>query len=65
MSEKTKKADEEEISPNEYFKIRSRAVEELKSTPGSHPYPHKVGTGVKVGIAGKEAVEEQSPPSST
>ena len=31
---------EEDISPNEYFKIRSRAVEELKSE-GNHPYPHK------------------------
>jgi len=37
---KPKKVDEEDISPNEYFKIRSRAVEELKSE-GSHPYPHK------------------------
>jgi len=35
------KASEEEISPNEYFKIRSAAVEELKSNPASHPYPHK------------------------
>jgi lysyl-tRNA synthetase class 2 len=39
-SVKPKKADEEEISPNEYFKLRSRAVEELKSS-GAHPYPHK------------------------
>jgi len=38
---KPKKADEEEISPNEYFKIRSRAVEELKLNPDTHPYPHK------------------------
>ena len=38
---KNKKADEEEISPNEYFKIRSRAVEELKLDPSTHPYPHK------------------------
>jgi len=35
------KVSEEEISPNEYFKIRSAAVEELKSNPASHPYPHK------------------------
>jgi len=34
------KINEEEISPNEYFKIRSAAVEELK-TSGNHPYPHK------------------------
>jgi len=32
---------EEEISPNEYFKIRSAAVEELKQVEGAHPYPHK------------------------
>merc|ERR1712004_81135 len=37
---KPKKVPEEDISPNEYFKIRSRAVEELKSE-GNHPYPHK------------------------
>jgi len=37
---KPKKVAEEDISPNEYFKIRSRAVEELKSE-GNHPYPHK------------------------
>ena len=29
------------MSPNEYFKIRSRAVEELKLEEGGHPYPHK------------------------
>merc|ERR1719348_2979761 len=38
---KPKKAAEEEVSPNEYFKIRSRAVEELKETKDTHPYPHK------------------------
>ncbi|TRY67177.1 hypothetical protein TCAL_02280 [Tigriopus californicus] len=32
---------EEEISPNEYFKLRSTAVEALKSDPKTHPYPHK------------------------
>ncbi|XP_035919176.1 lysine--tRNA ligase isoform X2 [Anopheles stephensi] len=31
----------EEISPNEYFKLRSAAVAELKKTPATHPYPHK------------------------
>ena len=33
------KVSEEEISPNEYFKLRSQAVEELKQD--EHPYPHK------------------------
>ena len=35
------KAAEEDISPNEYFKLRSLAVEDLKVTPSTHPYPHK------------------------
>ncbi|ALC49789.1 Aats-lys [Drosophila busckii] len=33
--------DEEEISPNEYFKLRSAAVAELKQKPETDPYPHK------------------------
>jgi lysyl-tRNA synthetase, class II len=40
-NEKEKKLDELEISPNEYFKLRSLAVTELKSKPETHPYPHK------------------------
>ncbi|XP_053694203.1 lysine--tRNA ligase isoform X2 [Sabethes cyaneus] len=35
------KINEEEISPNEYFKLRSAAVAELKKAPEMHPYPHK------------------------
>jgi len=35
------KVSEEDISPNEYFKLRSNAVEELKKTDAQHPYPHK------------------------
>ena len=35
------KTSEEEISPNEYFKLRSQAVEDLKGEEASHPYPHK------------------------
>merc|ERR1719260_711717 len=35
------KTNEDQLSPNEYFKIRSRAVEELKLEEGGHPYPHK------------------------
>ena len=31
---------EEEISPNEYFKLRSLAVQKMKET-GEAPYPHK------------------------
>lgn len=35
------KIDEAEITPNEFFKLRSAAVEELKKNPETHPYPHK------------------------
>ena len=35
------KTSEEDISPNEYFKLRSQAVEDLKEEGSSHPYPHK------------------------
>ncbi|CAO1424330.1 unnamed protein product [Diamesa hyperborea] len=38
---KEKKIDEEEISPNEYFKLRSIAVADLKKDPKTDPYPHK------------------------
>lgn len=40
-SAKPDKLNEEEISPNEYFKLRSAAVAELKQSPDTHPYPHK------------------------
>ncbi len=40
-SKKTKDAlNDEDINPNEYFKLRSLAVQQLKSTKIS-PYPHK------------------------
>lgn len=34
---------DEEISPNEYFKLRTAAVTALKNSndPDQHPYPHK------------------------
>lgn len=35
------KINEEEISPNEYFKLRSAAVADLKKSELTHPYPHK------------------------
>jgi len=42
------KVSEEEISPNEYFKLRSQAVEDLKVESGSHPYPHKFHVGISL-----------------
>ncbi|KAI5632236.1 tRNA synthetases class II (D, K and n) domain-containing protein [Phthorimaea operculella] len=39
---KSSKAAEEEISPNEYYKLRTAAVAALKNGPKEeHPYPHK------------------------
>lgn len=38
---KEAKIDEAEISPNEYFKLRSQAVTEMKNNQLTHPYPHK------------------------
>ncbi|KAL7020825.1 hypothetical protein ACKWTF_011654 [Chironomus riparius] len=40
-TKKENKIDESEISPNEYFKLRSAAVNELKKSDVNHPYPHK------------------------
>lgn len=40
-SDAVPKINEEEISPNEYFKLRSAAVADLKKVPETHPYPHK------------------------
>lgn len=39
---KTSKVAEEEISPNEYYKLRTAAVAALKNgSKDDHPYPHK------------------------
>lgn len=39
---------EEDISPNEYFKLRSAAVAELKQTPENDPYPHKFNVSISL-----------------
>ncbi|CAH1780087.1 unnamed protein product [Owenia fusiformis] len=39
-TQRKKPENEEEIDPNEYFKLRSQAVANLK-TAGEEPYPHK------------------------
>ncbi|XP_054729812.1 lysine--tRNA ligase isoform X1 [Anastrepha obliqua] len=39
---------EEEISPNEYFKLRSAAVIDLKKSPETHPYPHKFHVSISL-----------------
>ncbi len=38
----------DDITPNEYFKLRSKAVEELKSNAGTHPYPHKFHVSISL-----------------
>ena len=45
---KSSAAAEEEISPNEYFKLRSAAVVELKKSPETHPYPHKFHVSISL-----------------
>lgn len=42
------KIDESEISPNEYFKLRSAAVMNLKKDPSTHPYPHKFHVSISL-----------------
>lgn len=39
---------EAEISPNEFFKLRTNAVEELKKNPQTHPYPHKFNVTISL-----------------
>ncbi|KKA30041.1 hypothetical protein TD95_001505 [Thielaviopsis punctulata] len=34
-------ADEKELSPNQYFEIRSRNISKLRETKSPNPYPHK------------------------
>lgn len=45
---KSNAAADEEISPNEYFKLRSAAVTELKKTPETDPYPHKFHVSISL-----------------
>ncbi|KAL5276272.1 KARS family protein [Megaselia abdita] len=42
------KINEEEINPNEYFKLRSAAVQELKKSQETHPYPHKFHVSISL-----------------
>ncbi|KAL9885628.1 lysyl-tRNA synthetase isoform 1-T1 [Glossina fuscipes fuscipes] len=48
MEKKKSTAAEEEISPNEYFKLRSAAVAELKKSPETDPYPHKFNVSISL-----------------
>ncbi|XP_011500550.1 PREDICTED: lysine--tRNA ligase isoform X2 [Ceratosolen solmsi marchali] len=53
-AEKVKKSEnsdqiisEENINPNEYFKLRGQAVQKLKTTD-EHPYPHKFNVSISL-----------------
>ncbi|XP_013104611.1 lysine--tRNA ligase isoform X2 [Stomoxys calcitrans] len=45
---KSASALEEEISPNEYFKLRSAAISDLKKSPETDPYPHKFHVSISL-----------------
>lgn len=46
---KASKAAEEEISPNEYYKLRTAAISALKKGPKEdHPYPHKFSVSISL-----------------
>lgn len=46
---KSSKANEEDISPNEYYKLRSSAIAALKNGPSEgHPYPHKFNVTISL-----------------
>ncbi|XP_037938477.1 lysine--tRNA ligase isoform X2 [Teleopsis dalmanni] len=45
---KSAAAAEEDISPNEYFKLRSAAIAELKKSKDTHPYPHKFHVSISL-----------------
>ncbi|OJD36613.1 lysyl-trna synthetase [Diplodia corticola] len=40
-AKKEKAENEEELTPNQYFEIRSRAINKLRETHEPNPYPHK------------------------
>ncbi|KAK2575842.1 hypothetical protein KPH14_007217 [Odynerus spinipes] len=46
-AQEKKTVKEEEISPNEYFKLRTQAVKQLKDT-NEHPYPHKFNVSISL-----------------
>lgn len=45
---KSEIAEEEELTPNQYFEIRSRAINKLRETKSPNPYPHKFDVKNKI-----------------
>ncbi|CCL98185.1 uncharacterized protein FIBRA_00179 [Fibroporia radiculosa] len=41
-------ADEDELSPNQYFELRSRHIQKLRETQSPNPYPHKFDVSISV-----------------
>lgn len=49
VEKKAAKVSEEEISPNEYYKLRTGAVAALKEgSKDDHPYPHKFNVTISL-----------------
>lgn len=44
----SKKTKEEELTPNQYFELRSRQITELKKTKSPYPYPHKFHVSITI-----------------
>lgn len=42
------KKKEEELTPNQYFEIRSRQINELRTTKQPNPYPHKFKQSIRI-----------------
>ncbi len=45
---KPKAVDMEDISPNQFFEIRSRAINKLRQTKNPDPYPHKFHVSARI-----------------
>ncbi|KAF2277793.1 lysyl-tRNA synthetase [Westerdykella ornata] len=46
---KAKEPSEDDLNPNQYFEIRSRAINALRETKNPNPYPHKFHVNTRVG----------------
>ncbi|TIA92815.1 hypothetical protein E3P81_01239 [Wallemia ichthyophaga] len=49
VSEKKEKQEEAELSPNQYYEIRSRAIQKLRESKDPDPYPHKFHVELSLG----------------
>ncbi|KAI0017772.1 lysyl-tRNA synthetase [Xylariomycetidae sp. FL0641] len=51
---------EEELNPNQYFEIRSRQIDALRSSKQPNPYPHKFHVNTRIGDFHKKYEDIQS-----